>query len=436
MLKSDVILKSAAIAIFYVTIGLLFSSFMSGCATTGEPGAAEQPAEEEEMSPAELAAQKAKQDSLKEVYRRELLIAYSTGTEHNKNQNFRDAIKPLWKAARMDTAAEFPSIYRKLGESYMKLDKPDSALVAYQQALEKYPENAYYWRSVAWLQSAKQNNEEAIEAYYNAIENDPGKISDYKNLGRLLVAEDRTGEAINIYKELTELAPNDAEAQNVYAQLLSRTGDQEAVIEAKEKALQANPDDVSLMFDLAQTYYKRGEYEKAIEKYNMLLEKNPEDRDALEYKGNALQYNEQYRRAIETYEKALAIQPDNARVMAEMAACYMELGNFKKAMSVANKAINIDPSYGMSYIVKGDIYVAVADNCIAQREKSKTTYDDKLVYQLAYDQYAKAADTDIQVADLARKKMRSIQPETPTTEDKFLHPDKKKATGECYDWLY
>lgn len=427
----NTLIKATMFIVAILLIGFSVSTIMTGCVSTGTTTTTVSTGPTEE----ELARQKAKQDSLNEAYERQLLIAFSTGNEHHKNKLYHDAIKPLWKASKMDTSNRFPQIYTKLGDSYIKLDQPDSALVVYLEASERYPDNAFYHRSAAWLLSAKQQIPEAIDEYYKAIEKDGETISDYKNIGPLLVAEDRTDEALQIYEKITQMDPNDGEAQNIYAQLLSSTGDEDAVIEAKEKALAAKPDDTTLMFSLGQMYFKRSEYDQAIKKFDMLLAVNPDDADALEYKGNAQQNNSDFKNAISTYEKVLALKPDHAKVMCEMASCYRELKNYQKAMSVVNSAIRINSSFGLGYVVKGEIFESVADNCVSQREKRVTNFDDKLVYKLAYDQYALAAQKDVQYADMAKRKMNIITTEIPTKEDYFMHPDQKQPQLDCYTWL-
>ena len=426
MLKKGVITQSIVVVGVLLIGGIIASSFMTGCTTTTTG---------ETVGDEIDAAQKAKEDSLaREKYKREFLIAFSTGNEHHKNKNYVDAIKPLLKAAKMDTAKEYPAIYTKLADSFLKLDKPDSALAVYQEGIEKYPENAFFYRRSGWLLTAKQQIPEAIEAYYQAIEFDGEEISDYKNLGPLLLSENRNDDALVIYEKVTELDPNDAEAQQVYASLLAETGDVMAVIDAREKALASKPEDVTLMFDLGKMYFTEQMYPEAVEKFDMLLAISPEDVDALEYKGSALQNDYKYNEAIKSYEKVLALKPDNARVMCEMATCYMELGNLRKAMSVAQNAIRTDSNFGLGYIVKGDIYARSADDCIGKREKRIAVFDDKLVYEKAYRQYQRAAQ-DLQFSDMAKRKMNYIKPEIPTKEDLFMHPDQKEPNLDCYAWL-
>ena len=401
---------------------------MTGCATTGTTDTS--------ILDEAAAAQDAREDSLaKAQYEREFLIALSTGNEHHKNKNFKDAIKPLKKAAVMDTSGRYPLIFRQLADSYIKLDQPDSALAIYRAGLERYPDNAYFYRSLGWLLTAKQEIPEAIDAYMNAIKYDGETLADYQNVGPLLISQDRLEEALEVYQKWAEEEPQSPQVQETIATLLSQLGyDTLEIIKQKEVALENNPDDVGLMFELGRDYFKEQMYPEAIEKFDMLLEKSPEDADALEFKASALQNEGEFSEAIKTYEKVLALRPENVKAMSEMATSYRELGNHRKAMSVIQKAIRTDPDFGLSYIVKGEIYEAVADACVSQREKRVTNIHDKLVYQKAYDSYQQAM-RDVQYADRARARMNYIKPETPTTEDRFLHPDVKQPSLDCYTWL-
>lgn len=428
MLRTSGLLKAFAVLVIFVVAGIAVSSFMSGCATTGTTDTT--------MGDEVAAAQRAKEDSLaKAKYEREFLIAVSTGNEHHKNRNYQDAIKPLKKAAAMDTSGRFPSVYRQLADSYIKLDQPDSALAVYRQGLARYPDNAFFYRSLGWLLTAKQEIPEAIDAYMNAIKYDGETVSDYQNVGPLLISQDRLEEALEVYREWAAMEPQNAQVQETIATLMSSVGmDTMEIIKQKEVALENNPEDSALMFELGRDYFRERMYPEAIEKFNMLLEKVPDDAEALEYKGSALQNEGEFRDAITAYEKVLALRPENVKVMCEMATCYRELGNHRKAMSVVQDAIRTDPDFGLAHIVKGEIYEAVADACVGQREKRVTNIHDKLVYEKAYNSYQRAMQ-DPQYSDRARARMNYIKPETPTTEDRFLHPDVKEPQLDCYTWL-
>ncbi|RLD09613.1 hypothetical protein DRI50_11980, partial [candidate division KSB1 bacterium] len=342
MFNRVAIIRGVVVVALFVVGGFAVTSIMTSCTTTtGGAGSA--------VLDETAAAQKAKEDSLaREKYKRAFLIAFSTGNEHHKNKNYVDAVKPLLKAAKMDTGKQYPTIFTKLADSYLKLDKPDSALITYQNALERYPDNAFFWRSAGWLLTAKQQIPEAIDAYQKAIELDGETLADYKNLGPLLISENRLEDALAVYEKITQIDPKDVEAQGIYAKLMGELGgDIMDVIAAKEKALKADPQNVTLMFDLGKKYFNEQMYAEAVQKFDMLLAISPDDISALEYKGSSLQNDEKYSAAIKTYDKILKLKPDHAKAMCDVSTCYRELGKLRQAMNFAQKAIRTDSNFGL-----------------------------------------------------------------------------------------
>jgi len=427
VLSRGYLLKGFMIISIFALALIITASFMTGCATTDTGG------QKVELSPER---QKAIQDSLNKAYTYQLDLNFSIGNEHRKNKNFKDAIKPFWKVIELDTINRFPDIFTFLGNSYMKLDQPDSALVVFTLGTEKAPQKIHNHRMRAYLLAAKGEREESINEYFKTIELDPDKIEDYKSLGTLLIGENRLEEALETYEKIIELAPKDPDAQSTFSSLIAQTGgDITDIIAAKEDALTKNPEEARLMFELGELYFKQVEYSDAIVKFSMFLEKNPEDARALEYLGNSYQNSEQYRKAITTYEKVLKLQPENTKVICEMAASYRELKQLSKARSIVNSAIKINSQYGYAHIVKGSIYEAAADGCINKRDKKVVNIDDKLVYKLAYDEYQTAAK-DIQFQDMAKNRMNYIKQDIPTPQDKFMYPNKTKAELPCYKWIY
>jgi tetratricopeptide (TPR) repeat protein len=433
VLKKLVIIRGIIVVTVLLIAGFTASSLMTGCTpTTGTTGTTAKSA----MSAAEAAA-KAKEDSIALVkYNRDKAIAYSTGHEHHKNKNYKDAIKPLWKAAKMDTAKEWSAVYTKLADCYIQLNKVDSAMIVYEQAIDRYPDNAFFHRSLGYYLNAFSRVPEAIDAYQKAIEYDGDTISDYKTLGPLLVSEDRLEEALEVYQTIVEKDPNDAEAQQTLASIMQGIGmDVMDIIATKEAALEQDPQNVTLAFEIANSYFKEQYYAEAITAFDKVLAINPQDADAWEYKGSAQQNDEKFADAIKSYEKVLELKPDHAKVMCEMATCYLELGNNRRAMSTAQNAINTNSNLGLGYIVKGDVYAKVADDCIGARDKRIAKFDDKLVYEKAYNLYALAAQKDIEYSDLGKRKMNYIKTEVPTKEDRFMHPNQTKPELDCYTWL-
>lgn len=406
------------------------------------------------VAPDQAAAQKKKDkksknnqadlEAQRQAYLNELNRYWSFGFENYKNKQYRDAAKWFWKVAELDTIKKFPSVFRYLGDSYFKLEKADSAKVIYEMGLLRYPDDPYLHRLVGYFLAQTEQIDPAIEKYETAIklleaqsQTDPKQLEtlkdDLKQLAALYVKADRKDDAIAAYNRALEIDPNDLEAQNNLAALLAVTGDIEAVIAAREKVREQDPKNSQVRFDLGKMYFDQGNYEKAIELFNEYLTLVPNDPGALEFKGISYQRLDRHNESITEFKKILDIQPQNKKVLAEISRGYKSIGNFATARTFAARALAIDNTYGLSWIALGEMFEAVADKCVKPKN-GKVDYDDKLVYELAYQQYRNAF-ADLSFRREAENKASYLQTVIPTTEDVFMHTTQKRPTVECYKWL-
>lgn len=383
--------------------------------------------------------QKAIDDSLNKVaqekYMFELAKNWSTGYEYHKAKMYRNALKPFWKVAKLDTISRFKDVWNKLVDIYFNLGKPDSAQLVAEMGLEQYPDNLYLHRSLAHILTGREMVDEAIEHYVAVVNLDPEAVEDWKKLGGLYVRNDQIDDAINAYEMVSEINPNDQEANDVLSKLYAQTGDQDAALERLEKVRKQDPENPKHMFNLGRQYFTREFYSKAEAEFRAYVAKNPEDKVAIEFLGSSLQNQEKYQEAINVYQSLLKLDPNHKKSLCEIATCLKSLKKFRSARESANKALKIDPQYGLAYIVRGEIYEASVEDCIRKRSSTKTTWDDKLVYKLAYNEYKKAMN-DPAFSDIAERRIGYVKQLIPTAEDRFMHKNDTKASGPCYNWIY
>ncbi|UCE04835.1 MAG: tetratricopeptide repeat protein [bacterium] len=399
--------------------------FIFGCAPTAQ-----------QVSPeVETARQKAIQDSLRKVYEYELNKAWSTAYEYYKNKTYRSSIKPFWRVVDLDTIDRFKDKYSLLSDAYVKLNNPDSAQLVLEMGVEEYPDNAHLHRTLAYFLDGRGLTEEAIQEYEKATELDPSQVNDWKALGNLYVKNDQLDEATRAFEKVTELDPKDQDAQRTLSRLYKSSGDADAAIRRMEEVKKLDPNNTENLFQLGREYFNLNDYDNAIVNFEQLLKLKPDDAMAMEYLGNSLQNKGSYRRAINVYNEAIKLQPQNKKIFCEIATCYKELGEFQTGRRYARRALNIDPNYGLAEIVIGEIYEAQAEKCYTARGKKLPEFDDKLIYDLAYKQYQKAAK-DIQFKDMAERRMNYVKDFRPTREDLFFHKNQTKPKDKCYDWIY
>ncbi|NIR51024.1 tetratricopeptide repeat protein [candidate division KSB1 bacterium] len=370
----------------------------------------------------------------RQKYLMELAKYWSFGWENYKNKQYRDAIKHFWKVTKIDTIDKFPKVYRYLGDSYFKLQDPDSAQYVYELGLKEHPEDVHLHRMVGFFQTQRGQIEDAISHYETVVELEPESERDWMQLASLYVKVERIEDAISAYDRVLELDPDNLEAQNNKTALIASTGDIEKVIQEREKIRQKDPQNSQVRFELGKMYFEQGNYEKAIERFNEFLELSPGDIGALQYVGTSYQRLEQYRDAIEIFRKIIEIEPENKRILAEISRSYKELGQFRTARVYANKALAVDRDFGLGWIALGEVYEAAAENCV-EAKGGDVDFNDKLVYELADQKYRKAAQ-DLEFRTEAKRHRDYLKPVLPTKEDKFMHKGQTKAEGECYNWIY
>ncbi len=382
------------------------------------------------------ARQKAIQDSLRKAYDYELNKTWSTAFEHYKNKNYESAINPFWKVIELDTIERFKDQkYALLSDSYIKLNKPDSAQIVLEMGVKAYPENAYLHRTLGYFLDSRGQTEEAIQEYQRATEIDPSRAADWKALGNLYIKSNQIDLATRAFEKVTELDPKDQDAQKILSRLYKSTGDAEAALKRMEEVKRLDPNNTENLFNLGREYFALGDFNNAVLNLEQMLKIKPNDLTAMEYLGNALQNRGDFRRAINVYNEILKLKPDNIKVMCDMATSYRELGQFQAARNYARQALTVDPKYGLARIVIGEIYESAAEKCYTVRGKKMPEFDDKLIYDLAYQEYSKAAQ-DPQYRDMAERKMNYVSQSRPTKEDLFFHKGQTRPKDPCYDWIY
>jgi len=98
-----------------------------------------------------------------------------------------------------------------------------------------------------------------------------------------------------------------------------------------------------------------------------------------------------------------------------LSAAYFKSGNNSTARSYALKALKISPKSGKAMLLIGDIYAASANEC------GGNSFESAMLYSAAIDKFISAKNIDVNVADLANKKIASYSKYLPTKEDAFFN---------------
>jgi len=351
-----------------------------------------------------------------------------------KQQKFREAVKPLLTVATLDSTNEYGNIWLKIAHCYSELGIADSAQMSREKGLVLDPDNIYLHRKVASYYAKQNMPEEAIKHFEKVVKLAPQWLESWKELAHLY-AERHTEQAIQAFDIVTVLDPNDQAARIKLTELYNQTGNVSTALEFLEREKLQNPNDLASLFKLGRYYFLHAEYLKAESIFRDYLKLSPKEEIISEYLTACFQNQGRYETAINVYSSILKLNSGHQKSLCEIASCLKSLKKFERACEYTFKAEDTDPSYGYTYIIRGEIYEATIKDCMAKRDRINPDRDDKLIYQLAYDQYLKAGE-DIVFQDIAKQKMKQIANLTPSKEDRFMYHDQTKAKLSCYQWIY
>lgn len=366
----------------------------------------------------------------------ELNIAYDYAREYMKYSDYQRAVPYLWSIITRDKQGTFKVAYGKLVESYLQLNQTDSALIVAYRGLQNYPDYAILHYHVGQIHKSLGQIECAIPQYEELIRLTPegsAAARDYWSILAHLYFQIQDERALEAQKKLIELDPNNAEASNLLVQMMQFFG--KDPLEAMKQAFLNDTTNVANAFRFGKEAYDAGEYKEALRAFKAILKQTPKNAEALNYLGRSYEGLDRITEAIDLYKKAVQIAPDNLSIICSIASAYARLNQFSEARNYAQRALAKNPRFGLAYMVMGSIYENAVSYCSNQRQQKGFTYEDKLVYEKAREQYLLAAQKDPNVASAANTRAQQLQPFVRTVEDIHMHNDSRQIKDPCYNWI-
>lgn len=388
-----------------------------------ESAAQEEAAPEETMTPEEMEYQ--------------AKVEYNYGWPYFQSQQYEEALPYFWNVIKYDKKNQFTQIYRQMTQMYIDLAKPDSALLVSELGLEINPENMDLLEWVQYIHRATNQVPEAIEATKKLIELGQDTDERYIQLKDLYLKEDDRENVIAVYDELIKRHPdNQIYVDDRMAIIRSQGATSEEIIGELLKSHEKFPNEPSYIEEILRQYERDGDYTKVIEYADKRLVLDSKNVYALEKKVDAFDQLQRFNERITVLKELAAITNNNPLYLCEISGSYIELKQYVTARTWAQRALRKNSRFGLAYIRIGEAYQYSANDCVDKREGGKILFDDKLVYQLAYNQFQRARNIGDEYSNTAASRMNSIRGYLPSKEDLFMHPNQKKSKLDCHQWMY
>ena len=246
-----------------------------------------------------------------------------------------------------------------MGDVNMQLNRPDSALVYYNRAVEKDPSSglAYYSRAQYYKQigdSAAYDREVFTAMKHPDLDLEP-KIEILRSyVSELYSDSTQSGRIRELFNSLVDQYPHEEELRNLYGSYLWIVQDLDDAAEQFSYMLDLNPDNKQSWIALSQIYYTLDDYDNATSTAKAALKYFPDDYDFYALLTTLSMLNGDYDKSMEYIDKSLSLTDSTdteqlASIYGARADIEYRQGDFDKMTADYRKAIELNPEGSVYY---------------------------------------------------------------------------------------
>lgn len=247
------------------------------------------------------------------------------------------------------------SLYARLGQCYRRARDQPKALVAYEKAIERDPDQEQYYIEVAELLSSGDLAGPARDVMARAITRFPNSINAKVHMGLLELEGGNLAEALKAYQDATAINFNSAPVPQLLGRIQMAQGSYAEAVATFERAARLAPGDAAIHFYEGQAWMKIDDgSDRALESFTRSLQLDPGRATTYYWLGSIYFHRKRdYRRAVEYLEQALSRAPDLEATYQMLIQAYRLLGNEGKAAEQIRKhreAMQTQPRSGLGTV--------------------------------------------------------------------------------------
>lgn len=236
-----------------------------------------------------------------------------------------------------------------LGNVYLKKGQIRQAISEYLEALRINPVDPKTHNNLGNAYTQRGSFGYAISEYQRAIELDPNFVDGYKNLAIVYSKQKRYSLAVSALNKTIYMGLADASCYSQLGDIYSQAGDYEQAKAQYNKALDLEHDCLDAHYGLAICYNKLGMVDDEIDQYTKVLLIKPDMLSALVNLGNAYFGQNRYNEAIKQYKTAVQFEPNEPMVYYNLGVAYSNNEDYEHAVGAYLKAVAINPSIGEAH---------------------------------------------------------------------------------------
>ena len=281
----------------------------------------------------------------------------------------------------IDIVPDTTEAHSLMALSYLTLEQPDPALLAFLATVRLNPEDVSAHYHAAILFERKDEIDNAIVHYEKTIGLDTASIESpffevtegtpFFQLGAIYRERNDEDNIVRVYQPALEIEPNHPELHHLLAVIFEKRDQRENAIRHYGLANQYNPNKFDWHYSYARLLDRHAETlgedyhqhaEMAVKEYTKTLALNSDYADAYFYRGMlTLRYRHigktlyRYSQILEDFKQVIERQPRNSEANYQLGVLYLEIDRHRLAKEVFENMLSYAPKYRGIHLYLGQI---------------------------------------------------------------------------------
>lgn len=307
-------------------------------------------------------------------------LAYHYSIE-NRRQDMIGVLQQIKSHAK-----DNPKAYQEVGQFYIRLNDPDSAIREFKEGMAKdSARKAMYQKDIMSVYMAEHKSSEAA-AINNQILKENPKDSDALSLqASFLLDKGDVTQALGELQSVITRSPDNAVARYQLGRAHLARGEWEQARQSFQKAFEIRPDYMLARIALAQLLVTRGDFDAALQTAADILKIDRNNKYAQLIQSAALMGQKKYAESRALLNAMLQKTPDAPDVLFQLGVVDLAEGKYKDANDSFKRTYELNPdnSRGLMGMVETDMAENKPDAAIKTLEAEAAKSPNRMDVQLA-----------------------------------------------------
>jgi tetratricopeptide (TPR) repeat protein len=299
----------------------------------------------------------------------------------NRRQDMLDVLAQIKSHAK-----DFPQAYEKVGNFYLRLGDPDSAIREYKEGMIKDPtRKALYQKSVIEVLFRQGKRGEAAEVNQQILKENPND-SDARSLeASFLLDKGDINRALTELQSVVTRSPDNPVARYNLGRAHIAKGEWEQARQAFQKAIELRTDYMLARLALAQLLVTRGDFDAALKAAQEILKLDRQNKNAQLIQSAAFLGQKKYAESRALLNGMLAKNPNSPDVLFQLGVVDLAENKYKDANLSFKRTYELNPanSRGLMGMVETEMAENKPDEAIKTLEVEAAKAPNRLDVQLA-----------------------------------------------------